>query len=66
MLLGIDRTHHGRTGEVTEMTILGIRREDKSIWERRTPLIPSAVRQLVEQGILTWDQVDELDGRLRE
>jgi len=26
----------------------------------------AAYEQLVEHGILTWDQVDEFDGRLRE
>ncbi len=30
---------------------IGIRREDKSIWERRTPLIPEHVRELKEHGI---------------
>ena len=33
------------------MGILGIRREDKSPWERRTPLVPSDVRRLVESGV---------------
>jgi alpha-aminoadipic semialdehyde synthase len=31
--------------------IIGIRREDKSRWERRTPLTPDAVEKLVRQGI---------------
>ena len=31
--------------------IAGIRREDKNIWERRTPLTPEAVRQLTATGI---------------
>lgn len=36
---------------------IGIRREDKSNWERRTPLTPAAVRQLSEQhGIRTYVQ----------
>ena len=30
---------------------IGIRREDKSRWERRTPLTPAAVHKLVEQGV---------------
>lgn len=30
---------------------VGIRREDKSKWERRVPLIPDHVRELAEQGI---------------
>jgi len=33
------------------MAIIGIRREDKRVWERRTPLVPAAVRKLVDQGI---------------
>ena len=35
---------------VLEATI-GIRREDKSRWERRVPLSPDHVQALVEQGI---------------
>ncbi|XP_045609079.1 alpha-aminoadipic semialdehyde synthase, mitochondrial isoform X1 [Procambarus clarkii] len=31
--------------------ILGIRREDQSVWERRAPLGPSQVRQLVKNGV---------------
>jgi len=31
--------------------VIGIRREDKNRWERRVPLTPDAVRQLVDQGI---------------
>lgn len=30
---------------------IGIRREDKSIWERRVPLIPEHVRELKERGV---------------
>jgi Alanine dehydrogenase/PNT, N-terminal domain len=33
------------------MGILGIRREDKSRWERRTPLVPRDVARLVESGV---------------
>ncbi len=32
------------------MGILGIRREDKSPWERRVPLVPRDVRRLLESG----------------
>ncbi|MBM3286410.1 MAG: hypothetical protein FJY88_03525 [Candidatus Eisenbacteria bacterium] len=32
-------------------SVIGIRREDKNDWERRTPLIPSDVRTLVNEGI---------------
>ena len=36
---------------------IGIRREDKGIWERRVPIIPVHVRQLVdEHGIEVWVQ----------
>ncbi|KAK7080687.1 hypothetical protein SK128_009852 [Halocaridina rubra] len=31
--------------------ILAIRREDQSVWERRAPLGPSHVRQLVKDGV---------------
>jgi alanine dehydrogenase len=31
--------------------ILGIRREDKNRWERRAPLAPIHVKQLVREGI---------------
>ncbi|MBN2495193.1 MAG: hypothetical protein JXR96_11415 [Deltaproteobacteria bacterium] len=31
------------------MTKIGIRKEDKNIWERRSPLVPAQVRRLVEQ-----------------
>ncbi len=33
------------------MAILGIRREDKTIWERRVPLTPECVRRLTDQGL---------------
>lgn len=29
---------------------IGIRREDKSVWERRTPLIPADVKELLENN----------------
>ena len=31
--------------------VIAIRREDNSVWERRAPLSPSNVRQLVKDGI---------------
>ncbi len=31
--------------------IIAIRREDKSIWERRTPLIPQDVKELIGKGL---------------
>ena len=33
------------------MSVLGIRREDKSEWERRVPLVPSDVKRLVAEGV---------------
>ncbi|MEE8417955.1 MAG: hypothetical protein V3S06_04755, partial [candidate division Zixibacteria bacterium] len=35
---------------------IGIRREDKNEWERRTPLTPEGVGKLVKDGIETWLQ----------
>lgn len=31
--------------------VLAIRREDNSVWERRAPLAPSHVKQLVDGGV---------------
>ena len=31
--------------------VLAIRREDNSVWERRAPLAPSHVKQLVDSGV---------------
>lgn len=33
------------------MNRIGIRREDKNIWERRTPIIPQHIKELKEKGI---------------
>jgi alpha-aminoadipic semialdehyde synthase len=33
--------------------VLGIRREDKSIWERRAPVAPHHVRLLQQEGVMT-------------
>lgn len=42
------------------MTIsIGIRREDKSVWERRVPLVPAHVRELVAQGLTVVVQPSE-------
>ncbi|ROT66919.1 putative alpha-aminoadipic semialdehyde synthase, mitochondrial [Penaeus vannamei] len=41
--LGTQRNVRGR--------VLAIRREDQSVWERRAPLGPSQVRQLVKDGV---------------
>jgi saccharopine dehydrogenase (NAD+, L-lysine-forming) len=32
-------------------TLVGVRREDKSIWERRVPLVPDHIRELGRHGI---------------
>ena len=40
---------------------LGIRREDKSVWERRVPITPEHARQLREEhGIKVWVQPSEI------
>jgi alpha-aminoadipic semialdehyde synthase len=40
---------------------IGIRREDKSIWERRVPIVPEHARQLQEEhGIEVWVQPSEI------
>jgi saccharopine dehydrogenase (NAD+, L-lysine-forming) len=40
---------------------IGIRREDKNIWERRVPVIPKHARQLQkEQGIKVWVQPSDI------
>jgi alpha-aminoadipic semialdehyde synthase len=40
---------------------IGIRREDKSVWERRVPIVPEHARQLQEQhGIEVWVQPSEI------
>ncbi len=40
---------------------IGIRREDKSVWERRVPIIPEHVRQLREEhSIEVWVQPSEI------
>lgn len=47
--------------ELTMEKIIGIRREDKNQWERRTPLIPDHVKELKENhGIKTIVQPSEL------
>ncbi len=39
---------------------IGVRREDKSIWERRVPIVPEHARQLQEEhGIEVWVQPSE-------
>lgn len=41
--------------------VIGIRREDKNIWEKRTPLIPSDVKELIENyGIKVLVQPSEI------
>ena len=47
---GLWYTIPARSGDKT-MVCIAIRREDKSRWERRTPLTPIHVQQLTGQGI---------------
>jgi alpha-aminoadipic semialdehyde synthase len=42
------------------MAWIGIRREDKNRWERRVPLTPAQVGQLVEQGVGVFVQPSSL------
>ena len=35
----------------TKPLVIGIRREDKNRWERRAPLAPAHVQELVKKGI---------------
>ncbi|NIO29123.1 MAG: hypothetical protein GTO29_11290 [Candidatus Latescibacteria bacterium] len=39
---------------------IGIRREDKSIWERRVPIIPDHVRELKNEGVEVLIQPSEI------
>ncbi len=39
------------SGDASSKFVLGIRREDKNRWERRAPLAPSHVAELVKKGI---------------
>jgi alpha-aminoadipic semialdehyde synthase len=39
---------------------IGIRREDKSIWERRVPLIPDHVREIEREGVEVLVQPSEI------
>jgi alpha-aminoadipic semialdehyde synthase len=41
------------------LAVIGIRREDKSVSERRTPLVPDDVRRLVEGGVVVHVQGSE-------
>ena len=43
-----------------------IRREDKNEWERRTPLIPAHVKQLLEQGIQVHVQTSPIRAYRRQ
>ena len=39
--------------KVTDSKVLGIRREDLNVWERRAPIAPQNVKELTDQGKLT-------------
>lgn len=43
-------TSAGRSGEERVSGVLGIRREESSVWERRAPLSPNHVQSLVSRG----------------
>lgn len=54
-------TSVGQRGEVGERSrergegrVLGIRREESSMWERRAPLSPNHVQSLISRGIKVW------------
>jgi len=40
-----------RVNQVGNGKVLALRREDNSVWERRAPLSPSHVQQLVKAGV---------------
>ncbi len=42
------------------MSRIGIRREDKSVWERRTPIVPEHVKELREKNIEFFVQPSEI------
>ena len=37
---------------VTNSKVLGIRREDINVWERRAPIAPQHVKELTDKGLL--------------
>lgn len=39
---------------------IGIRKEDKNVWERRTPLSPRHVKQLVEEGVTVYVEPSQI------
>ena len=39
------------TIKVTDSKVLGIRREDLNVWERRAPIAPQHVKELTDQGM---------------
>ena len=42
--------------KVTDAKILGIRREDLNVWERRAPIAPQHVKELTDQGTQLFSQ----------
>jgi alpha-aminoadipic semialdehyde synthase len=44
----------------THQLVLGIRREDKNRWERRAPVAPTHVKELVQKGIKVLVQPSSL------
>lgn len=43
--------------KVTDSKVLGIRREDLNVWERRAPIAPQHVKELTDKG--TFELLDE-------
>ncbi len=33
------------------MAVIGIQKEDKNIWERRTPIVPEDIKELTNYGL---------------
>jgi alpha-aminoadipic semialdehyde synthase len=52
--------HHREFGLLKGNNAIGIRREDKNRWERRTPLTPAHVDALVKQGVSVFVQPSTL------
>jgi len=46
----IKHTSRCASVKVTDSKILGVRREDLNVWERRAPIAPQHVKELIDQG----------------
>jgi len=45
------RVSSSQVDQVSNGKVLALRREDNSVWERRAPLSPTHVQQLVKTGV---------------